>query len=106
MQGSKITAELEKLGMTQRELAKKTGVTESSITRYIQNKRTPRAFVVARMATALHTTSDYLLSDEEICREDSEKGYSEALNAAQKYSKIWSPQEKADLVNAVFGLEH
>ncbi len=37
------------------------GVTEAAMTRYLRNERVPRADVIANLATALNTTSDYLI---------------------------------------------
>ena len=51
--------------MTQRELARMSGVTEAAMSRYLRGERQPRAEVVANMATALGVTSDYLLGREE-----------------------------------------
>ena len=64
--GGRIAELLEKNGLTQRELAEKVGVTEVSMSRYISNDRTPKGPVIANIATALHTTSDYLLGTEEV----------------------------------------
>ena len=47
--------------ITQKELAEKAGVTEAAISHYIKGDRTPRSAVLARIASALETTSDYLM---------------------------------------------
>ena len=47
--------------MTQKELAEKAGVTEAAISHYIKGDRTPRSFVLTRIALALGTTSEYLM---------------------------------------------
>ena len=52
---------LNELHMTQRVLAERIGITEASLSRYLNEGRVPHAEVVANMATALGTTSDYLL---------------------------------------------
>ncbi len=52
---------LARKGMTQRELAEKTGCTEAAISHYIKGDRTPRASVLSKIAIALDTTSDYLM---------------------------------------------
>jgi len=62
--GGRITELLKQLNMTQRELADKVGVTEVSMSRYINGDRIPKGTVIANLATALHTTSDYLLNGE------------------------------------------
>lgn len=47
--------------MTQKELATRSGVTEAAISHYIKGDRTPRSVVLSRIATALNTTSEYLM---------------------------------------------
>lgn len=59
--GERIAGLLKQLGITQRELADRIGITEVSMSRYIRGDRTPKGPVVANMATALNTTTDYLL---------------------------------------------
>ena len=68
--GGRIKGLLKKRGLTQKELAEKVGVTEVSVSRYISGERTPKGLVIANMANALHTTSDYLLgTGEDITKE-------------------------------------
>ena len=62
--------------MTQRELARRTGLTEASVCKYLSGARTPQAEAVVLLAKALGTTSDYLLGikrDEESIYLDLEK---------------------------------
>lgn len=47
--------------MTQKELAEKAGVTEAAMSHYVKGDRIPRSSVLARIAAALGTTSDYLM---------------------------------------------
>lgn len=47
--------------MTQKKLAEKAGVTEAAISHYIKGDRIPRSSVLARIASALGTTSDFLM---------------------------------------------
>lgn len=60
----KVVALLNKNNITQRELANKVGVTEASMSRYINGDRTPKGPVILNIANALHTTTDYLLGSE------------------------------------------
>lgn len=48
-------------GMTQKELAQKSGVTEAAVSHYVKGDRTPRSAVLSRIAMVLGTTSDYLM---------------------------------------------
>lgn len=60
--GNRIEKLLKISGYTQKELALMVGVTEAAMSRYIRNEREPKIEVVANLATALNTTSDYLIS--------------------------------------------
>lgn len=51
--------------MTQREVALKSGVTESAMSHYIKGDRFPRADALAEIARSLGTTVDYLMYGKE-----------------------------------------
>lgn len=55
----KLTMQLR--GMTQRELAEKTGLTEASISRYVSGQRVPNVESLMKICEALMIYSDYLL---------------------------------------------
>ena len=59
--GSKISKLLENKGLTQRDLAKIVGVTEVTISRYINGIREPKGSILNDIAIALNVSSDYLL---------------------------------------------
>ena len=98
--GGRISELLDKNGMTQRELADAVGVTEVSMSRYIKGDRVPKGPIIANIALALHTTTDYLLGQE--ADEDSELVYYRTQRAIARNAKNWSSKQKADLVNALF----
>jgi transcriptional regulator with XRE-family HTH domain len=102
--GGRISDLLQKHGLTQRELAEKVGVTEVSMSRYISGDRTPKGPIIANIALALHTTSDYLLGQE--ADEDSELEYYRTQRAIARNAKKWTQKQKADLVNALFESEN
>ena len=99
--GGRISELLEKQRLSQRELATIVGVTEVSMSRYINGERMPKGPVVARIADALHTTTDHLLGKEEA--EDPELAYYQAQRIIARHSQNWTQKQKADLVNALFG---
>lgn len=63
--GNRITDLLKRSGLTQRELADRVGVTEITMTHIINGDRIPKGPIIANIANALHTTTDYLLGTEE-----------------------------------------
>lgn len=61
---SRITELLTQQKLTQKELSLKTGITESSISHYVNGDRVPRGANLTRIADALGTTTDDLLRKE------------------------------------------
>lgn len=57
----KILSLLKKKNMTQKELAKRAGITESAVSHYISGDRVPRGVTLVKIANALETTTDNLL---------------------------------------------
>lgn len=98
--GEKILELLKKYNMTQRQLADIVGTTEVSICRYVKGERIPRGPVIANIAKALHTTSDYLLGTEDIADFESEY-YTIHRLIARNASKM-SFKQKRQLINALF----
>lgn len=59
--GDRILKLMKKSDFTQKELATMVGVTDAAISRYINNEREPKVEVIANLATAFDTTTDYLI---------------------------------------------
>lgn len=102
--GTRISELLEQRGISQRELADRVGVTEASMSRYINGGRTPKAPILVNIAKELHTTSDYLLGHE-VEDADPETEYYRTQRAVARNANKWSKKQKADLVNALFETE-
>ena len=63
--GNRIKEQLLKNKMTQRELAEKTGITDTTISRYISSQRIPKATEIIKIAVVLNCSCDYLLVNQE-----------------------------------------
>ena len=96
--GERIEKILEERNITQRELANIVDVDETIMSRIIKGNRKPKAEVLANIATALHTTTDYLLGIENDAF-DSES----IIRLIARNSSKMSIDEKKELVNALFG---
>lgn len=59
----KLKTLLKRQEMTQRELAKKAGTTEVSVSRYLRGQRTPRLLTLAAIAQVLGVSIDDLLTE-------------------------------------------
>lgn len=98
--GVRIAETLQKRKMTQKELAARIGVTEGVVSRYISGDREPKPEMLANIATALHTTSDFLLGIE-----NEEYNHSSVRRMIARNSSHMTEQEKRELINALFGEE-
>ena len=59
--GNRLKKCLELRNMKQKEFAKKLGVTECSISRYINDERQPKADMIVNMCRVLGVSADWLL---------------------------------------------
>lgn len=59
--GDRISKELHSKGITQRELAAKIGVSEVSISRYVNEGRQPMPVTLGQIAKVLGVSTDYLI---------------------------------------------
>ena len=57
----RLTALIKAKGLSQKNFAEKANITESAMSYYAKGARTPSGEVLARIAKALDTTTDYLL---------------------------------------------
>lgn len=98
--GMRITKALKEQNMTQKELGSRIGATETVVSRYISGSREPKPEMLANIATALHTTSDYLLGIE-----NEEFDHPKIKRLIARNASAMSDEEKRDLINALFGGE-
>ncbi len=95
--GKKISEILKKNNMQQKDLAERVGTTEAVISRYISGQREPKPEMLANIATALHTTSDYLLDIE-----SPEFNHSSIKRIIARNSSKMTMAEKKELIDALF----
>ena len=98
--GLRIIETLQKRGMTQKELASRIGVTEAVISRYVSGDRDPKPEVLANIATALNTTSDYLLGIE-----NEEFDHPRIRRMIARNASKMTEKERKELIDALFGEE-
>ncbi len=86
--------------INQKTLAEKAGVTEAAMSHYIKGDRTPRATVLARIAEALGTSTDYLLNGNATDKRE-EIAYAKRL-IARNVSEM-SKEDKMKIMSILFG---
>ena len=96
---SRLAELLKKQGMTQKELSERIGVTEATVSRYMNGNRIPKSEIVANIATALHTTSDYLLGTEK--EGDINDDYPRIVRLIARNSAKLTNEQKRAIVNAL-----
>ncbi|MCR4746795.1 MAG: helix-turn-helix domain-containing protein [Lachnospiraceae bacterium] len=97
--GNRILELLEERNMSQRELAEKVGVTEVSMSRYINSRRIPRAAVLSNIAKVFHVSTDYLLGIEK--PESREEGYIELKSTLMQNLPKLTWKQKKNLIHAI-----
>jgi transcriptional regulator with XRE-family HTH domain len=98
--GKRISESLKKSNTQQKELAERIGITEAVMSRYISGDREPKPETLANIATALNTTSDYLLGIEH-----DEFDYPRVRRIIARNASAMTDEEKKALINALFGEE-
>lgn len=82
----RIKEMLDEKNITQKQLAEITGITESAISHYIKGDRVPRGTNLVKIAKALGTTTDDLLSGDREMDKESDLVFAKSLiarNASQ-----------------------
>ncbi|MBP5417507.1 MAG: helix-turn-helix transcriptional regulator [Clostridiales bacterium] len=91
--GERIQELLKESDYTQKELANMVGVTESAMSRYINDDRVPKSKIVANLATALNTTSEYIISGKA-----PENDFAEIYRLVARSTSNMTTEEKFELM--------
>lgn len=94
--GDRIMILLKEKHIAQKDLAVAVGVTESALSRYINNEREPKIEVLANIATALDTTVDYLTTGRK-----PETDFDEIYRLVARGSYALTETQKMQIIEAV-----
>lgn len=86
-------------GMTQKQLSQLSGISESSISRYLHSDKKPRIDILVNIAKALNVETDYLLEDDE----KSESAFKTISTAIARKGNELTPEEKNQLIALILG---
>lgn len=98
--GGRIQRMLDERGISRKEFAVMTGLTEAAISRYVTGQREPRAVTLAVIANALGVTSDELLGIE---RDRDEMELGQAVLKVARNANAIPQDEKNRLIQALLG---
>ena len=96
----KVRKLMEERGINQKKLSQLSGITEPSVSRYLNGDRTARMDIIINFAKALEVTTEYLLNDDE----DTElKPYTEIATAIARNGNSLTAEEKNKLIALILG---
>ena len=95
----KVTKLMTERNINQKQLSQLSGITESSISRYLHRNQRPRMDIVVNIAKALHVETEYLLDDDEKC----ESPYNAIATAIARKGNELTPEEKNQLIALLLG---
>lgn len=98
--GKKITELLKKMNMTQKELSDLINTSEVNLSRYLSGERNISIDTLSNIATALHTTTDYLLGKTDNI-DDFE--YKDVERILARKSETMDREQKKKLLDILFG---
>ena len=96
--GNRIQKLMKEKGYKQKELASMVGVTETAMSRYLKNEREPKMEVVANLATALDTTTDYLIKGVE-----PDGSFEDVYRLVARSASTMTDKEKMQLMEKLLG---
>ncbi|MBR0540835.1 MAG: helix-turn-helix transcriptional regulator [Clostridia bacterium] len=95
----KVLDVMKRKNITQKDLAKKSGIAESSLSRYLRSENRPRMDVVINIAKALEIETQYLLDEEET----SESAFNSIATAVARKGNELTAEEKNRLIALILG---
>ena len=98
--GDRMLYLLKKMNVSQKQLADLINTSESNLSRYISGERNISTKMLANIATALHTTTDYLLG---ISDNMDNLKYKDVERLLARKSDIMTKEEKKRLLDILFG---
>ena len=85
--------------LTQKELSQLSGISESSISRYLRSKKRPRLDIVVNVAKALNVSTSYLLDEDD----KAVSAYTKISTAVARYGGQLTAEEKNRLIALILG---
>lgn len=87
--------------INQKQLSKLSGVTASSVSRYLKSERRPRIDIIVNFAKALDVDMEYLLDDDD--DESKNSAYNSISTVIARKGGNLTPEEKNKLIRLLLG---
>jgi len=88
--------------ISQKELSTLSGISESSISRYLSGSIEPRMDIVINIAKVFNVPVNYFL-DENSCKAQNIDAYKETISIVTRNKTKLNDKEKAEIIKALFG---
>lgn len=95
----KVLALMKQQGINQKQLSRLSGISESSISRYLHSEKRPRMDIVINIAKALHVETEYFLDD----NDKSDAAYNSIATAIARKGHELTSEEKNKLILLILG---
>ena len=95
----KVIQLMQQRGINQKQLAQLSGITESSVSRYLHSEKRPRMDIVVNFAKALQVETDYLLDEDDRI----ESAYTAIATAIARKGGELTAEEKNRLIALILG---
>ena len=95
----KILDLMEQRNVSQKQLSRMSGISESSLSRYLHSNKRPRLDVVVNVAKALQVETNYLLDESE----QAASAYNTISTAVARYGSELTAEEKNKLIALILG---
>ncbi|MBR6073522.1 MAG: helix-turn-helix transcriptional regulator [Bacilli bacterium] len=92
---------LEREGLTQKDLAEDVGITEAALSRYMKGNRIPNGENLCNMATALRTTTDYLLGRVDVEEFNKQIDYDDMEGLLARNAKDYTIEQRERLLKII-----
>lgn len=97
----KVLNLMEKNGISQKQLSALSGITESSVSRYLRGNQRPRIDVLVNFANALDVNPEFLLEEEE--ENDEKQSFKNIATAIARDGSNLTEEEKNKLILLILG---
>lgn len=98
----KVKELMKSSGMNQKELSKKSGVSEASLCRYLSGNLIPRIDIISNIAHVFGLEASDLIESDKNLKKDF-NSYDETISIVTRNRKKLTADQKAEIVKALFG---
>lgn len=98
---NRVKSLMERDDISQKELAKLSGISEASVSRYLSGDLRPRMDILANIAKVFNVSTSYLVGEEDDLVESD--AYEETLCVVTRNKSKLDDAQKAEIIKVLFG---